>query len=473
MYATQQIRQWIGSHSFESSKAEKIINSIAVDSRCVEKKSLFFALAGESTTSRNGHEFLFDAVAAGATCLCIDAAFQGQLPENVDLLRVTDPLKSLQHLARSYLNHCGTEVIAITGSIGKTTTKQLIWQIVSPHVQLACTQKSQNGRLGVPLTILNQLRPHHFWILLEMGMDRPGQLSQLIQIASPKIAVVTAIEPAHMDEFVSLDELAKAKGEIFLGPDIQVGFINRDSNCHHLLKKIGRCEKNSFSIKSRDNADLALLEKNGEISICENGTEIYRTQKPLNFAPQHLSCLAAAVAIARHLNLSFDQIVKSWAQLKPPQGRFIRYHLGDFQLIDDSYNASPTSVIAALRALPKKGLKGRRLAVLAKMEELGPFCAKAHEDVGRAAYSQLDALICLDPMGDLIADVWCQEKKPLWRVANQNQILDLLPTLVGPFDILLIKGSRKWGLDRLIEPLLKILASKGLSQWSEIGHNEI
>ncbi len=467
MFSIDQLRLWIEEHEYIQSAKSAMIESVVVNSRFARPNTLYFALAGETPNSRNGHEFLFDAAARGAIFLCVERDFKGPFPPGVGLFKVADSLASLQKLARNYLIDCGAKVIAITGSIGKTTTTQLLGQIAAPHLPLAFTKGSQNGRIGLPLTLLNSLKSHHKWIALEMGMDRPGQLAHLASLAPPSVAVITAIEPAHMDHFATLSEVARAKGEILFSPRLESALLNADSHCHRELQEMGQCVKKTFSSHDFTAGDFGIDHKESELIFYEGGKKAAHLAFPPKLGPHHLGCLLAAVALSRQLDLTYEQIASRWSLLSPPGGRFTTYRKGQFTLIDDSYNASPTSVLASLANLPKPARGGRRLALLAPMEELGHCSHQAHLEVGEAAFFHLDGLVCLDSMADLIASRWRSDRKPLWRASALEGALEILRLELRPSDVLLVKGSRRWRLERVVDSILRDLSmpqERGVSQ---------
>lgn len=467
MFCIDQLRLWIEEHEYVQPAKSAMVESVVVDSRLVRPNSLYFALPNETSSSRNGHEFLVDATARGAILLCVERGFAGPFPPGAGLFKVADSLASLQKLARNYLAHCRAKVIAITGSIGKTTTTHLLGQIAASHLPLAFTEGNQNGRIGLPLTLLNNLKSHHKWIALEMGMDRPGQLAHLTSLAPPSLAVITAIEPAHMDHFSTLSDVARAKGEILFSPQLKSALLNADSHCHCELQAMGRCIKKIFSSRDPTLGDFGIERSEDELIFYEGGKRVAHLAFPPKLAPHHLSCLLAAVALSRQLDLTYEQIASRWSLLSPPGGRFTAHQRGDFTLIDDSYNASPTSVLVSLAALPEPPQGGRRLALLAPMEELGHCSQQAHLKVGEAAFLHLDGLICLDPMADLIANRWRSDRKPLWRASSLEGALEILRFELGPSDILLIKGSRRWGLEMIVDSILRDLPipqERGLSQ---------
>lgn len=455
MHNIEQLRSWIGAHEFNPLAKNPFIETVEVDSRRIKSNGLFFAIKGESAQSRDGHEFLFEAKACGAVIICIEQSFAGPIPCGMGVLKVVDTLASLQLLARNYLMHCNAKVVAITGSIGKTTTTQLLAQIASPHLDMAYTRDSQNGRIGVPLTILNHLKPHHQWIALEMGMDRPGQLALLAHLAPPTLAVITAIELVHMENFSSLRKVAQAKGEILLSTTLEVALINNDSNCRDQLIAMGGCLKKMFSTKSNPASGFGADHSGDLVTFCEDQKVMMRLNYPPMLGPQHLSCLTAAVALARLMSLTPEQIYMGWAQLRPAEGRFCIYRKDDFTLVDDSYNASPASMLASLSALCKPAIGGRRLAILAPMEELGEYGKAAHLEVGRSAFFHLDGVICFKAMDQLIAPAWRADRKPLWRANSIDEILCILQRELSPLDLLLVKGSRKWRLERIVDLILK------------------
>ncbi len=454
-----QMRTWLAPHSLELAEqapTQSDIASVCVDSRAAQQNALFFALQG-SAPDRDGHHYLADAVQRGARILCVDRHFRGKVPKGVGVLRVDDTLIALQEMARGYLAHVGARVIAISGSIGKTSTTQLLGQIVRPHLNVALSQGNQNGQIGLPLSILNVLKAEDAWIILEMGIDRPGQLTRLIQIAPPEIALLTALEPVHMDHFATLRDLARAKGELFLSKHTRLGLLNGQMRYLEDFRARGNCRKVVFGGSRRTAAQFRGELFQGKFAITE-GPKRWSAPLSTHLAPHQLSCLLGAISAARHMPLTPEQIAQSCATLFLPKGRFTHVPCQGITLIDDTYNASAASVMGALQSLPHPRKGGRRLAILAQMEELGPFAASAHRRVSTCAQRHLDGLICLEPMHIALFDAWRGASTPIWRASSFFDVLAILKDQLRSGDVLLLKGSRKWKLEELVAPIMQLTA---------------
>lgn len=451
------VRAWLGTHSLAQQPADldKMVCGISVDSRSVQPGGLFFALAGRGLKSRDGHRYLQAAVDNGARFLCIDRRFAGLLPTKAAIARVDHPLKSLQELARQYLAWQGARVIAVTGSVGKSTATQLLRQLLQSHIPTGATLGNQNGQIGVPLSLLNNLQAAHRWMVLEMGIDGPDQMANLVRIAPPEIALITALSRVHMARFCNLRALGLAKAGIFFSPATRVGLLNARDSLSEELARQGQCPKLFFGRRQLPNLSLWGQLRGQTLHLGEASRRL-KLPYPEALAPHQLDSLLAALCAARQVPLNFEEIAKSLSRVRGLAGRFLRICRDALTLVDDTYNASAASVLGALKSLPAPKSGGRRWAVLAKMEDLGSATQREHQRVAAHSARALDALICLEPMPEVVFAKWQCESKPIWRASSHEQILEILRGELRAGDVVLLKGSRKGGLDRLVKPLLDL-----------------
>lgn len=386
-----------------------------VDSRKVVPGSTFIAMKGNKS---DGHLFLGEAARKGATHAIVSVDYLGE-GFGMDLRRVADPLAELQRLAKEKLKRSRTKVIAITGSVGKTTTKEFVATLLSERFHLAKTLGSANSQVALPLTLLNDFQGDEELIVLEMGMSEKGQIKKLTEIAPPTVAVLTAINYAHSQFFDSLEAIAEAKAEIFV-PSCSKAFAPE--------------ELFSFAV------------------VAGKGVEPVAIGELQGFSPPFreahlLMNLALAVRVARSFGLHDQEIAHGIAKLKRLNGRGNRVEKEGITFIDDSYNASPASVKAALNALEGK----RRVAVLGSMLELGSFSEALHLEVGELALEKVDLLFLLGEETLPIQQLFSKKGRQCYHFKELSHLKIALKKALQTGDVVLVKGSNSLKMGGLIE----------------------
>ncbi|MBS4169003.1 UDP-N-acetylmuramoyl-tripeptide--D-alanyl-D-alanine ligase [Parachlamydia sp. AcF125] len=427
-----------------------LIPSYVVDSRFVQENALFFALPGEKT---DGHRFLKEVEAKKAAAAVVAKSFvlQNKLDLNLPLLVVDDVLGSLQKLAREYLKQRPTKIVAITGSVGKTTTKHLLCQLLQSYCSVASSPGNQNSQIGLPLSILNHFHGHEEVLVLEMGMTLQGHIQKLTQIAPPDVALITSLELVHAASTHSLANIAHAKREILSHPKTQLGIIPAGIPYYQLLEKTGTCGKQSFSLFSKQ-ADYYLCEKESFLQI-RDPKGVSPLLPPLPILGKHNQHnFLAAVAACRALGMEWPDIQQVIPTLTLPERRLEQVIKKGILFINDSYNAALTSVKAALEALPlPPQLSGKRIGVLGEMAELGTFSEDCHREVGILSLPKLDRMICYGNGCIPIQEVWKQNNKPVHLALNFEQVIAELKQHVRPGDVVLLKGSNKKQLWKVLD----------------------
>lgn len=398
------------------SRAESILDyftqcsKAAVDSRKVVPGALFFALKGASL---DGHAFLQDAKDKGARGAVVSEDYSGS-SFDLNLFRVRDPLKTLQEIAKIKQRQRKSQIVAITGSVGKTTTKDFISHLLSQKFKVGKSPGNANSQVGTPLAILNELTGDEDIVVLEMGMTHPGNILRLVEIAPPDVAVITSIHLVHAENFSSIEGIAKAKGEILTHPKTRLAILHHKM-AHYSFAPI---EKHYYSVED------AL---GGE------------------HLPEHFrENLAAAVHVARFYLLSESEICQGASTLQGSNRRFELKVKRGVQFVNDAYNASEASMIAAFRSLPKT--MGRTLAVLGEMRELGKFSEQCHENVARAALEVIDELWLVGEGCLPIQRVFeaAGKKAPIFK--KGSEVLPELQKSARHGDVVLLKGSSHWHL---------------------------
>jgi len=416
------------------------VTSYHTDSREVLPGGLFFALQGAET---DGHRFAGDAARRGAVAVVVDRDLDAG---GATVVRVTDTWTALYDLARHVLARVSPLVAGVTGSNGKTSTKEFLAAALATRQPTWKTYGNLNTETGVPLTIL-QLEPDHRALVLEMGLQGPGEIARLAALAQPRIGVITTIGTVHLEFFASQAELARAKGELVaaLPPD-GLAVLPAASEHLELLGSLSTAPVTTFG----PGGDWRLDDYRPDGSGCRfrvRGAEVALKLGGRHMATNALAALAAAdfagVPPAEAASaLSEVSIGGRLAELEAP---------GGYTLVDDSYNASPESMFAAFETVAERPHEGRLLAVLGEMRELGPAADQAHREVGARAREVFDAVCVIDVgRGALLAESSRGELVP-----DRVAALSWVRGQACPGDTVLVKASHGVRLDELVAELLK------------------
>lgn len=409
------------------------ISGVEVDSRLVKKETAFFALPGLKT---DGHDFLKEAVANGASCLVVKKSYTG--PNfGKPLIFVDDPMDALQNLSATLLSMRKSKIIAITGSVGKTTTKDFLTTILKERFTVSKTIGNANSQTGVPLTILNHTEGNEDFLIVEMGMDRPGQISKLISACPPDFAILTQVALAHSCNFESLKEIAFEKAEIFKHPKTQFCLINQEIEHFDQIVQLGSCKKYSFSTKNSE-ADFYF----DDFNISKEG---------LKLANHHYQNLTAALGLSTLLGVSKEEINLALPKLALPERRFEIVERRGITFINDSYNASEISILAALEALPLKKPGTKKVAVIAEMLELGKFSVNCHLNVAKKALKHVDSMFLLGNECLPIYEHWKENNRPVDFFLDRSLLVKSLKENLVAGDICLLKGSSANQLWKILE----------------------
>ena len=443
-------------------RSNRPIRGAAVDSRAVKPGELFVALPGERT---DGHDFLDAAAAAGAACLLVTRPPNDVAPlGDVSIVRVADALAALQALATTWRARFDPLVVAVSGSIAKTSTKEAVAGVLGHRLTTLRNEGNLNNEIGLPLTVL-RLGPEHRAAVLEMGMYVGGEIRDLAAIARPEIGVVTAVQAVHLSRIGTLEAIEQAKGELVEAlPGDGTAVLNDDDE--RVRRMAARTRARSVTYGFADDADVRA---EGVESAGVDGMQFtIRTasgRRPaiiptLGRLSVHNALAAAAVGLAAGLTL--DDVVEALATgwSAPHRGQLVR--LGDVTVVDDSYNASPGSVAAALELLG--GLPGRRIAVLGEMLELGDAHESGHRAVGDAAARVADVVVVIGRRASGIADGARSaglDGARVIEVADRDEALDALRPRLRGGDVVLVKASRGIALDVLVDRLADELGAAG------------
>ncbi|MEM7250445.1 MAG: UDP-N-acetylmuramoyl-tripeptide--D-alanyl-D-alanine ligase [Pseudomonadota bacterium] len=364
------------------------IRGVGIDSRSIGQGSLFVALPGERV---DGHRFVGSAFANGAGAALVDESRLEELlnelkSSDVALLASNDVLSALANLAHAWRQQTFVSMVAVTGSNGKTTVKEMLSAVFRRVGTTHATSGNFNNHIGVPLTLL-AMEPTDRYAVVEMGANHPGEIAALTEIAQPQVGVITQCAPAHLAGFKTVDGVARAKAEIYEGlPAAGTAVINADDAYASLWRKIaGHCKQLTFGLSNAADVYASDLKASAEGTRFDLCFEQSQTPVQLNLAGEHnvRNALAvAAAAIACHVEL--DAIAAGLSDVQPVGGRMQpRRGLGGATIIDDTYNANPVSLQAGLAVLATRG--GERWLVLGDMAELGDEEREFHREAGRLA----------------------------------------------------------------------------------------
>jgi len=428
--------------------ARVTVTGISTDSRSVCPGELFVPLRGEKF---DGHDFLTQAVRRGAAaCLSEDVIAGFPVP----VIQVANTLQALGDLAAAFRRDFSGPVVAVTGSSGKTTTKEMLASILSGTAPGLKTEGNFNNLVGLPLTLF-RLAPEHRWAVLEMGMSARGEIARLAEIALPDIGIITNVGPAHLETLHGLDGVARAKGELFAA--LKAGgtaVINADDERVAQLPVANGVRRLYYGFS-------ASAEIRAEEVAVAGAAVAFRLVLPEGTWPVTLAVAGrhnvynalAAAAAATALMVPAAAIVRGLQTFRGGRGRMELVDLGNGTvLIEDTYNANPLSVRAALTALDEMGGVGRRIAVLGDMLELGAEAAELHRQIGAEAAQRCDFLILLGGMADETAAGARQQGMPADRVQivySHVEAADRLRSLLRPGDRLLVKGSRGMRMEKV------------------------
>ena len=423
------------------------IESVVTDSRAAGPGSLFCALEGERS---DGHAYLDDVRAAGAVAVLCRTGRSRPLA-GLCVLEADEPLTALGAIARQVRRAWGGKVIGIAGSNGKTSTKDMLAALCAPHVPTLATHRNHNNRLGLPLTLF-RLEPQHALCICELGTSEVGELADLAAIAEPEIGVVTNIAPEHLEFLGDLEGVAREEASL-LGalPPGGDAVLPVDEP---LLDPYRPANTTTFGDPGGDVRCLTWEPgPDGTRAVLDVLGEYAELVVPLR-AAHHASNLAAAAAAYVRAGLPLDGIAAGAGtiELSPLRGQEQERHEGGV-LVNDAYNANPASVESALAALVERAGGARTVAVLGHMAELGPDAPRWHAEVGRAcARLGVDVVIGVGELGAAYATAadGCD-----WHWAPDVAAAGvLLSRVLQPGDVVLLKGSRSAGIERLAEVAL-------------------
>ncbi|MBY3197942.1 UDP-N-acetylmuramoylalanyl-D-glutamyl-2,6-diaminopimelate--D-alanyl-D-alanine ligase [Rhizobium laguerreae] len=439
------------------------ITGISIDSRSIAPGEAFFAIKGDRV---DGHDYASMAMANGASLLVVSEArlpAMGRL--TVPMIVVEDVLAALGRLGLASRERSRARIIAVTGSVGKTTTKEMLRHVLSPSGKVHASVASFNNHWGVPLTLARMPEDTDYGVF-EVGMNHPGEIRPLVAMIRPDVAIITTIAPAHLGNFKNIKEIAAAKAEIFEGlePGGHV-VLNRDNDQFNFLDRTAQSHgiEHIHSFGQHAKAEFRLAEFNGSD---ENST-LWLTiggetlEVALGAPGRHIAENAlAALGVVRIVGADMQKAIEALAALRPEKGRGKRHRLviggGSFTLIDESYNANPASMRAAI-ALLAASLptgRGRRIAVLGDMLEMGEYAQKVHTDLAVPLLAAGIKHVWLAGAEMAVLKESLPESVHVEYCENTSELTDYVLNSVAPGDVLMVKSSLGIGFGKIVAALL-------------------
>jgi len=433
---------------------------VSTDSRSIEAGNCFFAVRGENF---DGHDYLSDVFARGAVCAVVSRDLRNEEFAGKCLLRVDDTIKALGDLAAGYRRQAGFKVVAITGSAGKTTTRQIVHHVLSRHFRVHQSPKSFNNNIGVPLTLLGA-EPDDQIIVAEIGSNHPGEISPLTTIAAPDIAVVTNVHPAHLEGFGDLQTIIKEKLSISEGLMSEgVLIINGDfkelvESCRTKGARFLTFGKSDFcDYRARDVRCEGLA---SQFNI--DGTEI---NLPLA-GPGNVDNALAAWAVCSQMGLTTDNFAQAVKNLPSVSMRAELLQIGTLKVLNDCYNANPASMKNALDILSGLDPAGERRLVFicGEMAELGHQAERLHAELGAAiAKTRVRLLMTVGRLAQITADNAAAKAEHDLEIKCFDDTISACNNLdasIKDYDIILVKGSRTAKLETVVEKLKGLFSLK-------------
>ena len=443
---------------------------VSIDTRTLQTGDLFVALKDV----RDGHDFVAQALEKGAAAALVSRVPEG-LSSGAPLLVVPDVLKALEDLGRAARARAKARVVGVTGSVGKTSTKEMLRVVLGGQGRVHAAEASYNNHWGVPLTLARLPREADFAVI-EIGMNHPGEIAPLSHMARPDVVVITIVAPAHLEAFDSIEGIAHEKAAIIDG--LQPGgvaVLNADIATSPLLQaKAHEAQARAVTFGAAEGADYRMVSVQiGDDSTVVRATRqgqpvLYKVMSPgRHFAANGLAVLAVADA------LGLDPVISATdlGRWQPPAGRGVRERImldlveeTGFDLIDDAFNANPASMAASLEVLvnarPQDGIgsraKGRRIAILGDMLELGPTEAALHAAIAETpGLAAIDLIHCVGPRMKALHAALPRGQRGDW-VATAAELVPRARHLIDAGDIILVKGSKGIKVSLMVDALRKL-----------------
>ncbi len=442
--------------------APAFVSAIGHDTRALAPGSLYVALRGGR---HDGHAFVAEAFRLGAAGALVEDAAAASLAQHGPVLAVPDTLTALRALAAGHRRRLRAVIIGVSGSVGKTTVKELIAHLLAAAMPVACTQGNWNNEIGLPLSLLAMPVTARAGVF-EMGISHPGEMRPLCETLQPDWGVLTHVGPAHLEFFPSMEAIAREKAVLLSGlPAAGAAFLCRDQEWFELLRSLASAPV--VTVSAEDAADFRCVlwrAAEGRMRVREaaGGAE---TELPVPLPGRHqISNTLLAVAVARRMGVDWSAIKEALAHYTGPAMRWEVTRVGGVTLINDAYNANPLSMRAALETFASVRDAARKWLVLGDMLELGSAERKEHERVGRSVGAgDWAGLIAVGSRSRWLADEAERTAEGRFKVirrANGREAAEQLAAIIAPGDAVLFKASRGARLEEAVARLRELLATK-------------
>jgi UDP-N-acetylmuramoyl-tripeptide--D-alanyl-D-alanine ligase len=430
-----------------------VASSVVIDSREVQPGSVFFAIRGDRL---DGHDFLGAALSAGAGAVV--SAVPAELPDGKGIVLVDDTLKALQELARGLRASMNFLLVAITGSVGKTTTKEMIATLIATERKTWRSWGNFNNQIGFPLCMANTPADAEI-VVSELGMSAKGEIAQMAGMTHPDVGVYTNVRPVHLEFFDSIEGIAEAKKELLdnVKPD---GTLVLNADDHRVMRIAAQFPGRQVTYGVEHAADYRAGDirerglRGSAFTLEAEGRAI-----PIELAMpgrHNLENLVGAIATARAVGISWDGVMRGIAAVTPAYHRGVVVEWRGATLYDDTYNSNPYALGSALALLDRAECAGRRIAVVGDMLELGPEELKFHRDAGRDVPKSVGFVVGIGPRSKALLDGARDAGftgEQLVHFGKASDAVPFLRDLIQPGDLVLLKGSRGIGLDTIITKL--------------------
>ena len=445
---------------------DRQVTGYSIDSRSVRSGDLFFAVRGPR---HDGHDYIEAALEKGAAAAVAEKCWAESHLGVEPVVAVHDPPDSLRRLAQRCRGRWHGQVVGVTGSNGKTTTKDLIAAALQTRFRVSKSEGNLNNELGLPLSLLRTDDASEI-VVLEMGMNHRGEIQRLAEIARPTVAVVTNVNAAHLENFASVDEIALAKRELIEGlPDEGTAVLNADDERVREFAKIHRGRTVTFGVDTEADFRAERAESmnaaGASFHLCRRAGShegaLLRFSSPL-LGRHNIMNLLAAIAVASVFGIKAAELLEVLKKLQPASMRGEVEKLGDVLVFNDCYNSNPQAVLAMLDVLQRTEA-GRRVAVLGEMKELGEQATQLHREIGRAlAGTNVGAVVAVEGSARAIADEAVRNGFPSQAAhffEDAAEAGEFLATFLKPGDVALFKASRGVGLEKALERVRTQLVS--------------
>jgi UDP-N-acetylmuramoyl-tripeptide--D-alanyl-D-alanine ligase len=452
-FSASDMAEWSGGTWFPAPPIT--INGVSNDTRTIGVGNLYFALCGNRL---DGHDFVEEALLKGASGAVVNADRKITAGKDRPLLQVSDTTTALGNTASGYRLQIAPEIVAVTGSAGKSTVKEMTAQVLSAAMPAACTKGNWNNNIGLPLSILAMEKSTRIGVF-EVGVNHPGELAPLCKILKPTWGIVTNVGPVHIEFFGSIEAIAEEKATLLRSlPADGTAVLNRDSDCFEMLRSAAPCKV--ITVSTRQNADYACISGDSakqHTTIVEKASGdrfSFRMSVP---GEHNVANAMFAVAVARGHGMAWDRIRDAIERYTALPMRWQRETIADIRVINDAYNANPLSMLAAIRTFADEQTKGAKWLILGGMLELGDSEKKEHLAIGKfAAGMDWKGLIVVGSLGKLIAegakDAGFDERR-IFRCETNDDATSVLLESVAAGDSILLKASRAIHLEEVFERL--------------------